>query len=198
MGLSPTESWRLGAGVSSSHHPVGSRGWELVHATLALSGWESACRMLALSHCPLLSLPGCHTEPIPSVWPPPSQPSRSPVLRVRVRDTQPQLALLKGTLPAAGTGMSWHCDYVNEFILNICSAEDEMPLNKHVPHPHRPLPPFPGAASGLQISPCLSQCRCLPVSLPPTQHVLSLDPALTALLALPCGCILQWLGLPQP
>lgn len=38
----------------------------------------------------------------------------------------------------------------------------------------------------------------VPASLPPTQHVPSLDLALTALLPQLCSCILQWLGLPQP
>lgn len=57
----------LGAGVNPSQPPVGSQGisWELFHATSAPSGWESAWHMLAMSHCPLLSLSGCHTEPIP-------------------------------------------------------------------------------------------------------------------------------------
>lgn len=87
----------LGAGVGSSHHSLGSQGisWELVHATSALSGWESACHMLAMSHCPLLCLPGCHTEPTAPVWPSPTQPSRSPAPRLRIRDTWPQLALPK-------------------------------------------------------------------------------------------------------
>lgn len=116
-----------------------------------------------MSYCPLLSLPGCHTEPIPPVCPPSSQPSRPPAPGIRIRDTQPQLALLK--VPVCSRHWdSWHWDYFNEFILNICSAENEKALNEHIPHPHHPLLQFPAAASGLQISPCLSQCPCLPVS----------------------------------
>lgn len=42
----------------------------------------------------------------------------------------------------------------------------------------------------------LPACPSARVSL--SLSTVSLDPALTALLAQCCGCILQWLGLPQP
>lgn len=65
-----------------------------------------------------------------------------------------------------------------------------MALNEHIPHPHILCCSSQGQHHDCSsLHACPSARVCLSVSLPPTQHVLSLDPALTALL---------WPRLPQP